>query len=150
MTYEHEIDDVNFLIKSVGNYMAAHSIALDPYSRYRLRVMEYIIDLKKHALRLGDHEQDKPTRLVFMSLVFETFNDAQKHLKEYHEQRIQIITDHFQKVFDKKPIHPVKAAQLIATKMRRTLNGYKLKIGKMKIAIQKSLAILYKIHIKGI
>lgn len=150
MTYKKEIDDVTFLIKSVGNYMAAHSIALDPYSRYRLRVMEYIIDLKKHGLRLGDHEQDKPTRLVFTSLIFETFNDAQKHLKEYHEQKIQIITDYFQQVLDRKPMHPAKAAQLIATKMRRTLNGYELKIQKMKVAIQKSLAILYKIHIKGI
>lgn len=150
MSYEHEIDDVRFLITVVGNYTAAHSIALDPYSRYRLKVMDYIMILKKHGLRLGDHEPDRTIKLVAKGVVSGIFNDVQNHLIKYHEDKIQTITDYFHEVSDMHPMHPAHAAQLIATKMRSTLNDYEQKMNKMKAAIRKCLAMLYKIHMKDI
>lgn len=147
--YKLDIEDVNFLILYVGNYVAAHSIALDPFSRYRLEVMEYIMNLKKHSLTLGDHEPDRTTVLVFTGVVFDTFNKAQIHLVEYHEGQIQAFTDYFQKL-TANPIHLMDVAKLIATKMRRMLTGYEMKMKQMKAAIQKCLAMLYKIHIKGV
>lgn len=147
------INDVTYLITDVGNFTAAHSIALDPYSHYRLQVMDFIMKLKTPSLRLGDQEPDRKKVLVFDGVVFDTFSSAQKHLETYHEEKINTFTKYFNQQLHSSHMTKAERAQnakLIATKLRRALTGYEAKMKKMKGAIRSSLAMLYSIHIDGI
>lgn len=141
---------MTYLIVNVENYTAAHSIALDSYSHYRLQVMDYILKLKMHSLRLGDHEPNREKVLLLDGVIFDTFNNAQKHLTAYHEGKIKTFTDYFNQLDQLNWQQRANNAQLIAKKLQRTLLGYQVKMKKMKGAIRSSLAMLYAIHIDGV
>lgn len=144
------VNDVIYLISEVANYTAAHSIALDSFSVFRVDILKFIIKLKEQSLRLGANEPDKTKGLVFDGVVFDTFNMAQQHLTTFHEEKIKKFTTNYYKLVHMNARDYQHNAQLIATNLRRSLNGYELKMKKMKGAIRSSLAMLYAMHIKGI
>lgn len=139
------INDVVYLITNGGNRTTAYFIALDSFSFYRLKVLEFIGKLKKQSLHLGEHVPNRTKVLALNGVIFDIFNKAQKHLTTYHENQIKAFTNYFDNAIQRN-----QSVNSIKEKLRNMLSGYESKMKQMKGAIQSSLAMLYAMHIDGL